>query len=92
MLKLKSTRHTPLWLLLTALLTGCAANSPLSPPVIAPPAIPALPDQARVSKVPIPSICSPSCLQGLTQLRESWQATLTESASPAKPASAATMP
>ena len=68
-------------LMLSALVmsvTGCASNSqPSNPPaVVEPPAIPSLPQSARQS--PLPSFCSPTCLQALTTLRESWQKLLIE--------------
>lgn len=48
----------------------------------------ALPDEARVSKVPTPSICLPSCTEGLTRLREKSRTMLANSALPATLASA----
>lgn len=68
---------------LLLLMTACASVSPpLLPQVIAPPAIPALPASARVSLIPVPSICSPTCSAGLTKLRESWLDMLTKFTSP----------
>jgi hypothetical protein len=60
MLNPKPLRLKLLPLMLVALLTGCAFDSPsISPPSVKPPAIPVLPDEARVSK--IRSTCSPDC-------------------------------
>lgn len=76
-----------LLLTLSVLLTGCVgASLPLQPQSVAPPRIPSLPNEARVSKVLTPSMCSLGCSQGLTTLRESWLPTLTDSASPGLPA------
>lgn len=77
-------------LLLTALmplLSGCPASLPRSAPPIERAKIPPLPAEGRVSRVPTPSECSPTCLDGLTRARESWSDTLMPSASPALPAS-----
>lgn len=57
-----------------------------SPPVVMPPAIPALPDEARVTKVATPSICLQGCSRGLTMLRAELLPTPTSSGLPAKPA------
>lgn len=77
-----------LLLTLSVLLTGCVgASLPLQPQSVAPPRIPSLPNEARASKVPMPSMCSPGCSQGLTTLRESWLPMPTDSALPALPAS-----
>lgn len=67
-------------LLLTLLASACASKSPSSlPPVnVQPVQLPALPPAARQLLVEqLPSICSPSCTQGLMQLRESWRQSLT---------------
>ncbi|CAJ0740789.1 hypothetical protein R76696_03141 [Ralstonia mannitolilytica] len=82
---------TGLWLTLvplTLLLTSCAHESPSSWQPVAPPAIPPLPAQARVSLVETPSMCSSTCSAGLTALRESLANTPTGSRSPGSPASA----
>lgn len=79
--------------MLTLLLQGCAHDSPsIQPPSVAPPRIPVLPSEARVSKVQTPSMCSPLCSQGLTTLRESWLPTAIDSESPASPAKPPTSP
>ncbi len=65
--------------LLAMLLTGCGSVSSSYLPPPDPPQIPALPDQARVSQVVTPSMCSSTCSAGLTELRESWLPTPTRS-------------
>ena len=61
-----------LWLLLM-MLAGCSSKSPTYH--ADPPAVPALPSQARQT----PSeYCSPSCLKKLTELRSEWQKKLTD--------------
>lgn len=74
--------------LLALLLTACATNSPVIAPPPEPPAIPALPLQAR--QPPTPSICSPTCSAGLTRERQSWRNSLTRPTPQDSPASAAT--
>ena len=68
------TRHKLMLLLLALLLPACASNLPTSASV--PAAIPPLPGEARQPKTP--SFCFPTCSQGLTRERESWQSLLTE--------------
>lgn len=78
-------------MLLPALLnvTGCATTPLPSPPlVIAPPAIPPLPPEAR--QAPLPAWCYPTCSAGLTTLRKSWRFSLTSPTPQAAPASAST--
>lgn len=75
--------------LLLASCAGSLTSGSLPPGVTRAPAEP-LPDSARVSKVPTPSICSSGCSQGLTKLRESWQRMLTPSEPPALPVNGAT--
>ena len=53
---------------LVLLLTACAQPSIFTAPPPEPPRTPALPEQARQPKPP--SICLPTCSQGLTRLRE----------------------
>lgn len=72
---------------LAALVMGCSSVSPLSRPPPEP-EIPPLPEAARQPSRP--PICSPTCSDGLTRERESWQPSLTKPAPPEKPASAAT--
>lgn len=86
---------TRLWLMLvppTLLLTSCAHELPSSWQPVAPPAIPPLPAQARVSLVETPSMCSSTCSAGLTALRDSLANMPTSSRSPGSPASAVTIP
>lgn len=74
---------------LLPLLTACPASFPPSaPPSVERAKTPPLPAEGRVSRVPIPSECSPTCLDGLTRARGSWSASLTTSASPVPPVSA----
>lgn len=60
-------------------LTVSACAAPISQPPAEPERFPELPAQGRVSLVPIPSECSPTCLAGLTRARKSSEATLTGS-------------
>ena len=69
-------------LLLALLLPACASNLPNSASV--PAAIPPLPGEARQPKTP--SFCYPTCSQGLTRERESWQSSLTAPTSQDAPA------
>ena len=64
-------------MLLALLVSGCAA--PISPPPSEPERFPELPPSGRVSLIPIPSECSPSCLAGLTRARKSSEDMLTGS-------------
>ncbi len=73
--------------LLGMLLTGCASEFPSSLQPVAPPAIPPLPAQARVSLVETPSMCSSTCSAGLTALRDSLANMPTTSGPPDSPAS-----
>ena len=59
--------------LLAAVLTACASSLPTTVPE--PAAIPPLPGEARQPKTP--SFCYPTCSQGLTRERGSWQSSLT---------------
>lgn len=70
---------------LALLLTACAQNSTVTAPPPEPPRIPALPPQAR--QPAMPSICSPTCSQGLTLQRESWRKRLTWPTPQGSPAS-----
>lgn len=62
---------------LALMVSACAA--PTAQPPAEPERIPELPAQGRVSLVPNPSECSPTCLAGLTRARKSSEATLTGS-------------
>lgn len=70
--------------LLTLLIAACSTPQPLVVPVDSRPVIPPL--SAAASEPPPPSICSPTCLAGLTRLRETLRTTLTHSAPAYKPA------
>lgn len=74
-------KNRPLRLLmllsLTLLATGCASKpESWQPPPVAPPSIPALPNEAKQPTAP--PWCSPSCSAGLTRERESSLNTLTQ--------------
>lgn len=79
-------------LLLTLPLMACAVKPPGSLlPSVPPPAIPALPSEARQPPIQeLPSICSQGCSAGLTAWRASWEKRLIEAGVPASPASAPT--
>ena len=71
--------------LLTLLAVACSSVSPaLLPPPVKPPAIPALPPQARQPVTP--SACLPTCSAGLTKLRATWLALPMNAEQPAVPA------
>lgn len=74
--------------LLTLLISACSTPQPLVVPVDSRPVIPPLSPAA--SEPQAPSICSPTCLAGLTRLRESWRTTLTPSTPASAPAAAST--
>ena len=76
------TRHRLMLLLLALLLPACASNLPTTASV--PAAIPPLPGEARQPKTPY--FCYPTCSQGLTRERESWQSLLTAPTSQDAPA------
>lgn len=61
--------------LLTLLISACSPQQPLTVPVDSRPVIPPL--SAAASEPLPPSICSPTCLAGLTRLRETLRTTLT---------------
>lgn len=75
---------------LVLMVSGCAAS--IVPPPSEPETFPELPPQGRVSLIPIPSECSPTCLAGLMRARKSSEATLTGSGLLAPSASEAGMP
>lgn len=76
------TRHRLMLLLLALLLPACASNFPTTASV--PAAVPPLPGEARQPKTP--SICFPTCSQGLTRERGIWQSSLTAPMSQDAPA------
>ena len=62
---------------------------PIQPPLVVKPAsAPPLPDSAK--QPDLPALCSPTCLGGLTKLRESWLPLLTPHTPPASSASPTT--
>lgn len=67
------------------IVSGCATQS-VQPPA-EPEKFPELPAQGRVSLIPIPLECSPSCSSGLMRARQSSVNMLTVSESPAPSAS-----
>ena len=73
-------------MLLALTVTACGTLS--VPPPAEPARIPALPPEGRVSLLPTPSECLPSCLSGLTVERNRSLDMLTGSGSPGKPANA----
>lgn len=80
------TSSVPL-LLLLALLSACAHDSPLRRPPAAP-EVPPLPAAARQPERP--PICRPTCSDGLTRLYEELLGTLTPPGAPASSAPPAT--
>jgi hypothetical protein len=61
---------------LMLLATGCATKQEnWLPAQVAPPAIPALPSEAK--QPPAPQWCSPTCSSALTKERENWQKLMT---------------
>ncbi len=89
--KRRSLRCAQTPLLLSLLLSGCAASLPPLPPVVVKEAaIPPLAPEARQPATP--SECLPTCSAALTVERESWLNTLTAPELQAKPASAPTTP
>jgi len=73
----KCRRWKLMWLLLPILLAGCAPSSTRYVAVEGP-AVPPLPSEARVSRVPTPSVCSSTCSKGWNQLVEKSLSTLTD--------------
>lgn len=67
--------------LLVLLLTGCAA--PLPGPDSS--SVPPLPEEAKASNCPRPSVCQPSCSKGVSTLLDSLTASL-QAEKPARPA------
>lgn len=76
----KSLRRVLTLLLPTLLASACATPSPVIAPPPAPPQVPSLPSEARVSLIPVPSICQPSCSQGIRESLKSSEDLLTNSA------------
>lgn len=82
----KLPRPVPLLIVLVLLSAGCATRlPPIAPPSVQPAQRPPLPKEGR--QPPIPSICLPTCSDGLTRARENWRASLTNAAPPAPSAS-----
>jgi energy-converting hydrogenase Eha subunit F len=76
MRELKSMPRLLMLSLLMLLATGCTTQpTNWLPEQVAPPAIPALPNEAR--QPPAPPWCSPTCSSGLTSERGSWQKLMT---------------
>ncbi len=73
--------------LLTLLVTACAQPSTVIAPPPAPPRVPSLPSEARVSLVPIPSICSSGCSNGIRESLKRSEDLLMNSAPEGLPAS-----
>lgn len=87
----KSPRTALLLIVLALLSAGCATKSPpIAPPSVQPAQRPPLPKEAR--QPPTPSICLPTCSDGLTLERGNWRASLMNAAPPAPSASARPMP
>lgn len=78
-------------MLLTLLVSACAQPSHVIAPPPAPPKVPSLPSEARVSLIPVPPICQPSCSQGIRESLSRSADLLTNSAHVDSPASAAPM-
>lgn len=83
--KPKSLRRVMPLVVLALLSAGCVTKSPPTVPPSEPARRPALPKEAR--QPPTPSICLPTCSDGLTLERESWRESLTKGARPVPPAS-----
>lgn len=82
MLHKNSPRRVLMLLAPLLLVMACKGSlPPTSPQSVEPARNPTLPPEARVSLVPIPSICSPSCTAGVTALREQSRTTLMSSPS-----------
>lgn len=66
--------------MLTLLVSGCAQPSYVIAPPPEPPKVPSLPSEARVSLIPVPPICQPSCSQGIRESLKQSERLLTNSA------------
>lgn len=73
--------------LLTLLVSACAQPSHVIAPPPVPPQVPSLPSEARVSLIPVPPICQPSCSQGIRESLRQSERLLMNSAPEAAPAS-----
>lgn len=85
----KSPPFITIWTALVVVLLwslgGCKTlPAPLPPAPVRSVQIPPLPSYARQPTTP--SVCFPTCLDALTQERESWQTLLNSGALPAEPA------
>ena len=78
--------------LLTLLVSACAQPSHVIAPPPVPPQVPSLPSEARVSLIPVPPICQPSCSQGIRESLSRSADLLTNSEPEVVPASAAPTP
>lgn len=67
-------------LALTLLATACAQPSHVIAPPPEPPRVPSLPSEARVSLIPVPPICQPSCSTGIRESLKQSERLLTNSA------------
>lgn len=74
-------------MLLPLLVTACAQPSIVVSPPPKPPSVPSLPSEARVSLIPVPSICAQGCSVGIRESLKSSESMLTNFESGAKPAS-----
>ncbi len=77
--------------LLTLLVSACAQPQTVIAPPPAPPRVPSLPSEARVSLVPTPSICSSGCSNGIRESLKRSADLLTNSEREAAPVSARPM-
>lgn len=74
-------------MLLPLLVTACAQPSIVVSPPPKPPSVPSLPSEARVSLIPVPSICAQGCSVGIRESLKLSESMLTNFESGAKPAS-----
>lgn len=91
MVKSKLLPRALMLTLLTLLVSACARPSVAIAPPPEPPRVPSLPSEARVSLIPVPPICQPSCSQGIRESLKQSERLLTNSAPVDSPASAAPM-
>lgn len=87
MVKSKLLRRVLTLTLLVPLVTACAQPSIVVSPPPKPPSVPSLPSEARVSLIPVPSICAQGCSVGIRESLRSSESMLTNFESGAKPAS-----
>lgn len=74
--------------LLALLVTACAQPSIVVAPPPEPPRVPSLPSEARVSLIPVPSICTQGCSAGIRESLKASERSLTNFAPEGLPASA----